>query len=258
MMIQIENVTFSYPKFKINDVSFDIEESEIVAIVGNNASGKTTLIQLIAGLLKVKKGKISIDGLPVKKSGKKIGIVFQNPDNQIIFNNVYDDITFTLKNFNIPKSEFDERVDYALALVGMSEYKDKETFSMSTGQKQRIVIANMLAIKPDIIIFDEASAYLDSSTKQILYKLFLDLKNNGVTVIFTTNLIEEIVFADKIICMENGKLEFIKTRNELLQDLSYFRQKNIYLPLKLLLIEKYKLIDCKFDDEIISKFGGEE
>lgn len=256
-MIKLENVYFKYPEFEIKDVNLEIDKGEIVAIIGNNASGKTTLIQLIAGLLKIKKGQISIDGVPVKKSEKIIGIVFQNPDNQIIFNNVYDDIAFTLRNFDIPKTEFDERIDFALSLVGMKDFKEKETFSLSTGQKQRIVIANMLAIRPDIIIFDEASVYLDPSTKQELYKLFLNLKNQGITVIFTTNLLEEVVFADKIVCMEHGKLEFVKERQEFLQNLSYFREKEIYIPLKLALIEKYKLFNCQFDEDVLMHLKGE-
>ena len=102
-MIKFENVSFKYEEFKINDISFEIEKGEIIAITGNNASGKTTLIKLISGLLKNKKGTITINNMPIKKSDVKIGIIFQNPDNQIIFNSVYDDICFTLKNHNVKK-----------------------------------------------------------------------------------------------------------------------------------------------------------
>lgn len=256
-MIKFENVSFKYEEFKINDISFEIEKGEIIAITGNNASGKTTLIKLISGLLKNKKGTITINNMPIKKSDAKIGIIFQNPDNQIIFNSVYDDICFTLKNHNVKKEEFDERIDYALKMVDMLAYKNKETYTMSTGQKQRIAIANMLAIKPDIIIFDEASVYLDPTTKQALYKLFLSLKASGTTVIFTTNLLEEIVYADRVMLLNNGSLKAFMPTKDILNNLDLYRENGTYIPLKLQIIEKLKLNNYVNNDDILNAIKGE-
>ena len=250
-MIKFQNVSFKYEDFKIDDISFEIGKGEIVAITGNNASGKTTLIKLMSGLLKNKKGEILINNEPIKKHKTKIGIIFQNPDNEIIFNNVYDDICFTLKNHNIDKSEFDERIDYALKMVDMLEFKHKETYTMSTGQKQRIAIANMLAIKPDILIFDEASVYLDPTTKQTLYNLFLELKQNGTTVVFTTNLLEEIVYADKVMLLCSGKLKTFMPTKEILKNLDLYRKNGTYIPLKLRIIEKLNLENYVNNEDIL-------
>ena len=250
-MIKLKNISLKYPKFQIKDLNLTIGDGEIVAITGNNASGKTTLIKLIAGLIKPKKGVILIDGKT--KGEQKIGIVLQNPDNQIIFNQVSDDIAFTLKNYHVPKDEFAERISSALKLVEMEDFAQSETFSLSTGQKQRIVIANMLAIKPEIMIFDEASVYLDPSTKQVLYKIFANLKQQGVTVIFTTNLIEEIAYADKIAILDGGNLVSFKTKDAMLSDLSDYRKLGVYIPLKLSLIEQFHASGC-YDDEKLLQF----
>lgn len=252
--IQLENVCLKYPKFEIKDLSLKIDGG-IVAITGNNASGKTTLIKIIAGLVKVKKGRVLIGGK--EKHSARIGIVLQNPDNQIIFNNVYDDIAFTLKNYGLKPEMFESRIRWALRLVEMEKYIHSETFSLSTGQKQRIAIANMLAIKPDIMIFDEASVYLDPSTKQVLYKIFGKLKKLGVTVIFTTNLIEEICYADRVIILTDGKIVADKTRAALLKNLDVYRKLGVAIPLKLALLEKYG-IDYTDEQTLLYKTSGGE
>ena len=252
-MIKLENVYLKYPDFKIENFNLNIEKGEIIALTGNNASGKTTILNLIAGIVKQKKGKVLIDEEPINKSNKKIGIVFQNPDNQIIFNKVYDDIAFTLKNYKINKNDFDKLIDYALELVGMSEFKFKETFNLSAGQKQRIAIAGMLAIKPDIILFDEASVFLDMTTKQVLYNVFLKLKEQGVTVVFATNLIDEIVFADRVVLLNNGKVEAFESSEHMIKNLDIFRKLEIFVPLKLEIMNEFNILDDKFDNEILEK-----
>lgn len=249
-MITITNLEYKYTNFKLENINLCVKSGEILAITGKNGSGKTTLLQLIGGVLKPKHGQILIDDIPLKKNKKIIGLVQQNPDNQIIFNNVYDDIAFTLKNYGINKEEYDERIEEALKKVGMESFKNAETFNLSTGQKQRIVIANMLAIKPEIIIFDEATAYLDQSTKMIIYKLFEELKNDGVSVIFSTNELSEIVYADKVLIMDNGKIKSINNIEEVVKDLSVFEER--FIPLKLQLLSLLKL-NCKSDEEIIQK-----
>lgn len=233
-MITINNVSFCYPNFKLQNVNLTIEDGEIIAITGNNGSGKTTLLQLISGHIKPKQGEILFNNQKLEKSGIRIGVVFQNPDNQIIFNSVYDDICFTLKNFKIPKTEFEERVNKALQTVNMLDFKKQETSNLSTGQKQRIVIANMLAISPNVLLFDEVTAYLDSKTKQIIYNLFKELKKQGITVIFTTNQLDEIVYADRVLIFNAGSLIENKKTKEAIKDLTIF--KDMVIPLKLKLI----------------------
>ncbi len=255
-MIKFENVCFKYPEFSLNNISFEINRGEIIAITGNNASGKTTLIKLLSGLLKTKKGSITINDVPIKKSKTRTAIVFQNPDNQIIFGNVYDDISFTLCNYQIDKKEFDERISNALKMINMLEFMHKDTLSLSTGQKQRIAIANMLAIEPEIVIFDEASVYLDPTTKQVLYDLFLTLKQKGTTVIFTTNLIEEIVYADKTMILNNGTLQVFDDTQNILYNLGVYRNNGTYIPLKLEIIEKLKLKNYQNNNQILQEIIG--
>ena len=253
-MIKLSNVNFSFGKFKMQDISFSINKGDIVAITGNNASGKTTLLEIIFGILKAS-GEILIDGKPRKETTAKLGIVFQNPDNQIIYNNVYDDICFTLKNHKVPKVEWNERIDEALSLVSMETHKKDEIFKMSTGQKQRIVIANMLALRPDIIIFDESTSYLDSSAKQDFYDLLLRLKNRGITVIFTTNILDEIVYSDKVLLLSSGKIKAYDDTKIVLKNLDVFREEGMAIPLKLMLIEKFELSDFAKDKDLFEEIS---
>lgn len=256
-MIELKNISFKYPCFEVKNLNLKFNSGEIVALVGNNASGKTTILNIIGGLLKTK-GEILINDVPRSKSDAKIGVVFQNPDNQIIFNKVYDDIAFTLKNFNVDKKEFDERISNALAMVEMQNYKERETFSLSAGQKQRVAIANMLAINPEIILFDEASVFLDTQTKQLLYKLFIKLKEQGVTVIFATNLLEEIVYADRAIVLDHGKVLAFDTTQNLIQNLDLFNNLGMYIPLKIKLLNSFGITDAKFDDELFDKINNKK
>lgn len=251
-MIEFQNVTFKYPKFEIDDVSFKIEKGEIVAITGANASGKTTMLNLIAGIIKPRRGKILVDGKkPV--CGRGIGMVFQNPDNQIIFSTVEDDINFTLKNQRVPKSEWSQIVSDVLSKVHLSGFEKAETFSLSAGQKQRLAIANMLAIRPDVLLFDEASAYLDSSAREELFKLFLELKAQGLTLVFATNQIDEIVFADRVMVVKGGKITKFATKLQMLDSLNIFSEAGIPVPLKLKLISDMKTPNLIFDDEIFEE-----
>ncbi len=250
-MIELKNISLKYPKFSFQELNLQFETSEIVAITGNNASGKTTLLNLIGGICKPNKGEILFDKIPLKKSKKIVGFVFQNPDNQIIFNKVYDDIAFTLKNYGVDKKEYDKRIDEALLEVDMLKYKDSETFNLSAGQKQRIAIANMLAIHPDIILFDEASVYLDTATKQVLYRVFLKLKSQGVTVIFATNMIDEIVFADRVLLLDKGRVISFNKTQQFLENPKIFEEHGLFVPLKIMLISNFGLFGEQFDEDVL-------
>lgn len=251
-MIKFEKVCLKYPKFEFKDLDFEIDSGEIIAITGNNASGKTTLLNLAGGILKPKKGKVLVDGeKPV--CGKKIGMVFSNPDNQIIFNTVKDDISFTLKNHKVPKQEWDGRISGALSLVHLEGFENHETSELSAGQKQRLVIANMLATKPQILLLDEVSNFLDEAAKVELFKLFGELKKTGITLMFATNVLDEIVYADKVMVLENGEIKAFEKTEKIINNLKIFKNINMQIPLKLELVNLLKNPNLKFDDEIFDE-----
>lgn len=241
MKLTLKSVYFGYQNFKMKDINLEFTAGEIVAVTGNNGGGKTTLLGVVSGINKPAKGKVLIDDIEFAKSNKKTGIVFQNPDAQIIFNNVYDDMCFTLKNFKVPKNEWDSRIDESLKIVGMEDFKNSEIFTMSSGQKQRVVIANMLAINPDIMVFDEASSFLDTSFKEKFYELLKKLKSQGKIVIFATNALEEIAYSDRVIFVSGGNIEFNKPTADVIDHLELFEHNNIYVPLKLKIMQKLKV-----------------
>lgn len=210
-MIKVENVSFKYKNSNckvLEDLNFEINDGEIVAIVGENGSGKSTIGKLIAGITKLKEGKIIIDDFDISKNSKliqdKVGIVFQNPENQIIFNNIYDEISFSLKG--LENSEIEERINSSLKRVNMYNFKKSDLYSLSLGQKQRIMIAEVLARKPKYIIFDEPTTMIDSNGKEQIYEIIKDLKKEGYTIICITNLADEILLADRVLILNNGKI----------------------------------------------------
>ena len=180
-MIKLKNVSFKYKSSEekvLNNINFSVKDGEIVAIVGKNGSGKSTIGKLISGITKLKEGEIYIDDLEVSKGKKEVGIVFQNPENQIIFNNIYDELSFSLKNME--KSEIEDRINYALKEVGMIEFKESDLYSLSLGQKQRIMIAEVLAKKPKYIILDEPTTMIDSQGKEKIYGIIKKLKEDDL------------------------------------------------------------------------------
>lgn len=212
-MIRVENVNYKYKNSScvlFQDLNFSINEGEIVAIVGQNGSGKSTIGKLLSGIIQVKKGQIFIDDIDIskKKNEKeirnKIDIVFQNPENQIIFNNIYDELSFSLSNLS--KSEIENRIDSALAQVGMSDFKNHDLYSLSLGQKQRIMIAEVLAKNPKYIVLDEPTSMIDSQGKEKIYEIIQNLKKQGFTVICITNLADEILLADRTLILHQGKI----------------------------------------------------
>ncbi len=254
-MIKFENVCLKYPNFEIKNLNFEIQDGEIVAIIGNNASGKTTVLNLAGGLSKQKKGNIFVDG---KKPicGQNLGMVFSSPDNQIIFSIVEEDIIFTLKNHKVPKNEWKQRISEALALVHLNGFEKHETSTLSAGQKQRLVIANMLATKPKILLLDEVSNYLDEAAKKELFKLFGELKKMGITLVFATNVLDEIVFADKVMVLDNGEIKSFKSTKDTIFDLEIFKQIGMEISLKIKILNKLKRADIKFDEEIFAELEG--
>ncbi len=211
-MIKVENVSFKYKNSEnkvLDELNFSVNDGEIIAIVGKNASGKSTIGKLISGIIKLKTGTILIDNMDISKKRdlirNKVGIVFQNPENQIIFNNIYDELSFSLKDLD--KNEIDSRIDSALTQVGMLDKKNQDLFTLSLGEKQRIMIAEVLAKDSKYIILDEPTTMIDSQGKEKIYEIIKNLKDKGYTIICITNVADEILLADRILILNNGKIE---------------------------------------------------
>ncbi len=213
--LSIKNLTFSYDdKVKaLKNISIDVEEGKYVSLIGHNGSGKSTLAKLIVGLLETRSGTIEIFGdvlseKNIREVRQKVGIVFQNPDNQFIGATVRDDIAFGLENHCIPHKDMDEIIDNYAKKVGMYDFLDKEPTRLSGGQKQRVAIAGVLAMKPSIIIFDEATAMLDPKGKKDIRGYILELKkeNPNITIISITHDIEEAYNSDEVIVLNSGEV----------------------------------------------------
>ncbi|HEM5264542.1 TPA: energy-coupling factor transporter ATPase [Streptococcus suis] len=224
-IIEVKNLKYKYnqedEQYTLNDVSFHVKQGEWLSIIGHNGSGKSTTVRLIDGLLEAESGDIYIDGdaLTVDNAWDKrrlIGMVFQNPDNQFVGATVEDDVAFGLENQGIPLEEMRSRVDEALELVGMTDFKTREPARLSGGQKQRVAIAGVVALRPKIIILDEATSMLDPEGRLDLIKIVREIKErHGMTVISITHDLDEVALSDRVIVMKNGQVESISTPNEL-------------------------------------------
>ena len=224
-MIELKNVSFRYDKtveeYQIDTVSFHVKQGEWLSIVGHNGSGKSTIVRLIDGLLEADSGEIYIDGKQLTRETiweirSKIGIVFQNPDNQFVGATVEDDVAFGLENQGIPREEMLQRVEKAIEQVGMLEFKDREPSRLSGGQKQRVAIAGIIALRPTIIILDEATSMLDPEGREDLMAVMRELqKKFQLTIISITHDLTEIALSDRTLVFQKGKLESSMTPREL-------------------------------------------
>ena len=260
-MISVKNVYYK-PKdnnYVLTNINFSVNDGEIVAIVGKNGSGKSTIGRLIAGINKLKEGKITIDDLDISNSKnfdairEKIGIVFQNPENQIIFNNIYDELSFSLKG--LPKDEINKKIDSALDKVGMLSVKNTDLYSLSLGQKQRIMIAEVLAKDPKYIILDEPTTMIDSKGKEKIYEIIKNLKKQGYTIICITNLADEILLADRTLILDDGKIVYEIEKKDLISKANILSEYGIVEPTLLKIITKLNENGISLD---LSEFSIEE
>lgn len=220
--IVVENLKYRYPltdNLVLNGLSFEIGEGEFIGIIGQNLSGKSTLCQSFVGLIPhfyhgAYGGKVLIDGTEVLKSeiselALKVGMVFQNPFTQVTGSkqNVYEEIAFGLENMGLSRNEMIERIDYSLSLLDIYKYKDRNPFDLSGGQMQRMAIAGIIAMKPEIIVLDEPTSQLDPQGSEEVFKAIQELSREGMTVIMVEHKIEKIArYADRVMLMHQGKI----------------------------------------------------
>lgn len=208
------------------------------------ALGKSSLIKLISGLVMPRQGNVYIDDVDTKNKKetknirKKVGVVFQNPENQLVFSGIEDDMKFMLENFGFSKSEIAKRIEESLKMVEMEDYQNKDIYALSMGQKQRIAVAEMLALRPKYLILDEPTAMLDPVSKKKLIKTIKKLKEEyKITVIYVTNVIGEILNADRIIAIDEGNIVFECTPKSIIENIDNFIKIGLEIP------DTVKLID---------------
>ena len=216
--IELIGVSYSYRVGEgqavraLRNVSFSAERGEFVALTGMNGSGKSTLAKLLNGLFVPSAGDVLIEGINTRDEERtfdvrrKAGMVFQNPDNQMVATVIEDDVAFGPENVGIPREEIIERVDWALTAVGMNEFRTRSASKLSGGQKQRVAIAGVLAMKPDIIIFDESTSMLDPEGRAEIMDVAKKLNDSGITVISITHNMDEAAQADRVIVLRKGRV----------------------------------------------------
>ena len=220
--LETSNLNFSYEDGKtiLNDVNISVEQGEYVCLLGKNGSGKSTLARIINGLLTPTSGTVKVFGLDSSDKAnlfeirKRAGMVFQNPDNQMVASIVEDDIAFGPENIGVPPKEIGERIDQALAAVKMQDFRKATPTRLSGGQKQRIAIAGVLALKPEILILDESTAMLDPHGREEVMSVVKELNASGITVINITHYMDEALDCDRVIVLFDGKVMMQGTPTE--------------------------------------------
>ena len=223
-LINFENVSFSYVteddngneirREVLKNFNLNIEQGSFVAILGHNGSGKSTVAKLTNGILFTDEGRIVVNGIEAKNDEsifdvrRNVGMVFQNPDNQIVSSIVEEDVAFGVENLGIPSDECRRRVDDALKTVGMYEYRRKAPSNLSGGQKQRVAVAGIIAMKPKCIVLDEPTAMLDPSGRREVINTVMKLnKEEGITIVLITHYMDEAVKADRVVVMDDGEIK---------------------------------------------------
>lgn len=266
--IDIKDLKFKYDKeqegYTLNGVSFHVKQGEWLSIIGHNGSGKSTTVRLIDGLLKAESGQIFIEGQELTEENvwdirHKIGMVFQNPDNQFVGATVEDDVAFGLENKGLPLEEMRKRVKNALDLVGMSKFANREPARLSGGQKQRVAIAGAVALRPRIIILDESTSMLDPEGRLDLIKTMKNIREQyGITVISITHDLDEIALSDRVLVMKEGRVESSSTPRELFARGKDLLTLGLDIPFTANLIEELRTQGIQIKDDYLTEKELEE
>lgn len=246
-LIKFDNVSFSYetedengnPKTEkvLENFNFSIEEGSFVAILGHNGSGKSTVAKLTNGILFADEGTVTVDSILARDDDtiydirKTVGMVFQNPDNQIVSSIVEEDVAFGVENIGIPSDECRKRVDEALKTVGMYEYRLRTPSKLSGGQKQRVAVAGIIAMKPKCIVLDEPTAMLDPSGRKEVIDTVIKLnREEGITIVLITHYMDEAVKADRVVVMDDGKIKLDGTPEQVFSDTNKIKSLSLEVP----------------------------
>ena len=262
-IIRAENLTHVYNlvdggKIALDGLNFSIDEGEFISVIGTNGSGKSTLAKHFNALLLPTNGKIFVTGFDTSDENnlwhvrENVGMVFQNPDNEIVAAVVEDDVAFGCENLGIEPEEIARRVDSALAAVNMTAYRKFSPSKLSGGQKQRIAIAGVLAMRTKIIVFDEPTAMLDPVGRREILDTAQKLNAQGLTIIYITHFMEEAAVADRIFLMENGKILKIGTPREIFSDAAEIKRLGLDVPVAVELAERLRRRGFKLPKNILT------
>lgn len=269
--IEVRDLTIEYTRIDadgkevpgkkaLDGISLDIEKGSFVAIIGMNGSGKSTLAKCLNGLLVPSAGRVAVEGFDTASEEhiwdirSRVGMVFQNPDNQLVSSIVEDDVAFGPENLGIEPAEIRRRVDNALRRVGMYEKKDKGAHMLSGGQKQRVAIAGAIAMKPDCIVFDEPTAMLDPKGRASVMEIIKDLNAEGITCILITHFMTEAEQADRVIVLKKGKILCDRTPAELFSDREMIEKAGLEMPPVIALRDKAGLPESLMSAEDIAEY----
>ena len=256
-IIKLVNATYNYKVFNddgtqsfavgVDDVTLDVVQGEFLTLVGHNGSGKSTLAKLLNGLFVPQKGSVSVLGMDTANEKnlfeirKNVGMVFQNPDNQMVASIIEEDVAFGVENVGIPHPELGERVRWALESVGMEQFAKKTPHKLSGGQKQRIAIAGALAIKPQVLVLDESTAMLDPQGRKEVLSVAKKLNEDfGMTVVLITHFMEEVLQSDRVVVMQRGKIIATGTPNEIFSERQLLENAGLKVPRTIELAQKLK------------------
>ena len=259
-LIELKDVGYSYngEQKAVDGISFSIEKGSYTTIIGHNGSGKSTLAKLMAGLLPVQEGSIHIDSLPVSEENmpkirERLGIVFQNPDNQFIGSTVRDDIAFGLENRRIASADMEPIIDEYAQKVGLSSFLDYEPQNLSGGQKQRVAIAGVMAMLPKCIIMDEPTAMLDPNGRKEVIRSARELnQTEGVTVILITHYMEEVIDADAVFVMQDGRIVLQGTPKEIFSQVEKLKELRLDVPQVTLLAHELRKSGVQIPEGILT------
>ncbi len=259
--ISVQNVTFKYDsqdetegKLVLNDISFEVKKGAFVALLGHNGSGKSTVAKHLNAMLTPTSGKVYIDGMDTSDDKltydirRRVGLVLQNPDNQIVASIVEEDVAFGPENLGIPSDEIRRRVDEALKAVDMYDHRLKAPYKLSGGQKQRVAIAGIIAMQPDCIVLDEPTAMLDpKGREEVLYTIHKLNKEQGITVVMITHYMEEAVTADRVYVMDNGRMLTSGTPQEVFSQVELMKKHRLDVPQATELCHKLRACGVELD-----------
>lgn len=260
--ISIRDLCFSYDEAEegkfvtnaVDGVSLDIEKGEFVAVIGHNGCGKSTLAKHLNAMLLPDSGKVIVDGDDTSVEEKtfyireKVGLVLQNPDNQLVASIVEEDVAFGPENLGVEPAEIRRRVDDALKAVDMYDYRENESHKLSGGQKQRVAIAGILAIQPQCIVLDEPTAMLDPSGREEVISTLIKLnREKKITVVLITHYMDEAVLADRVVVMDSGKILLLGTPDEVFSQVELLKKHRLDVPQSAELVFRLRGCGVKFD-----------